>query len=171
MAAATRPAFRHLRVGDPQVSSAPKCAGSREAMMNPGQLNALAGGADSGGYVSVGGIPLAPLLVWAPQRRFGHEKGHGVLDVASGQDTKSHHQTTMGIPRRRRTRLSSVRSLEAAKHDGRKSMPKYEFMCESCKKSFEVVLTAAERAAGKIACPTVAAEKSRPGWPSLARKP
>src|SRR5262245_24699038 len=140
-------------------------------MMNPDQLNALAGGADSGGYVSVGGIPLAPLLVWAPQRRFGHEKGHGVLDVASGQDTKSHHRTTIGIPRRRRTRLSSVRSLEAARHDGRKSMAKYEFMCESCKKSFEVVLTAAERAAGKIACPTVAAEKSRPGWPSLARKP
>src|SRR5215510_1298630 len=65
-------------------------------MMNPAQLNALAGGADSGGYVSVGGIPLAPLLVWAPQRRFGHEKGHGVLDVASGQDTKGHHETTIG---------------------------------------------------------------------------
>jgi len=32
-------------------------------------------------------------------------------------------------------------------------MPRYEFMCESCKKSFEVVLTAAERAAGKIDCP------------------
>ena len=48
MAAATRPAFRHLRVGNPQVSSAPKCTGSREAMMNPGQLNALAGGADFG---------------------------------------------------------------------------------------------------------------------------
>ena len=32
-------------------------------MMNPDQLNALAGGAHSGGYVSVGGIPLAPLLV------------------------------------------------------------------------------------------------------------
>ena len=25
-------------------------------------------------------------------------------------------------------------------------MPKYEFMCESCKKTFEEVLTAAERA-------------------------
>jgi len=33
-------------------------------------------------------------------------------------------------------------------------MPKYEFMCEICKKSFEVVLTAAERAAGKVRCPT-----------------
>src|SRR5262247_232409 len=156
MAAATRPAFRHLRVGNPQVSSAPNVPGSREAMMNPAQLNALAGGADSGGYVSVGGIPLAPLLVWAPQRRFGHEKGHGVLDVASGQDTKSHHRTTIGIPRRRRTRLSSVRSLEAARHDGRKSMPK------SCKKSFEVVLTAAERAAGKIACPTCGGREVTP---------
>jgi hypothetical protein len=28
----------------------------------------------SGGYVSVGGVPLAPLLVWAPQRRFGMSK-------------------------------------------------------------------------------------------------
>ena len=33
-------------------------------------------------------------------------------------------------------------------------MPKYEFMCESCKKSFEVVLTSAERASAKVACPT-----------------
>jgi putative FmdB family regulatory protein len=33
-------------------------------------------------------------------------------------------------------------------------MPKYEFMCESCKKSFEMVLTAAERAAATSTCPT-----------------
>jgi putative FmdB family regulatory protein len=32
-------------------------------------------------------------------------------------------------------------------------MPKYEFMCESCKKSFEVIRTAAERAEN-VACPT-----------------
>lgn len=32
-------------------------------------------------------------------------------------------------------------------------MPKYEFMCESCKKNFEVVLTAAERAVAAITCP------------------
>src|SRR5262249_38019654 len=50
----------------------------------------------SGGCVSVGGGPLAPLVVCAPQRRFGNEKGHGVLDVASGQDAKGHHQTTIG---------------------------------------------------------------------------
>jgi len=41
-------------------------------------------------------------------------------------------------------------------------MPKYEFMCESCKKSFEVVLTAAERAAGKIACPTCGGREVKP---------
>ena len=41
-------------------------------------------------------------------------------------------------------------------------MPKYEFMCESCKKSFEVVLTAAERAAKKIACPTCGGRKVTP---------
>ena len=33
-------------------------------------------------------------------------------------------------------------------------MPKYEFRCESCKKNFEVVLTFAERATAKVACPT-----------------
>jgi putative FmdB family regulatory protein len=32
-------------------------------------------------------------------------------------------------------------------------MPKYEFRCESCKKNFEVVLTFAERATAKVACP------------------
>ena len=33
-------------------------------------------------------------------------------------------------------------------------MPRYEFMCGKCQKSFEVVLTAAERDAGNLACPT-----------------
>jgi len=33
-------------------------------------------------------------------------------------------------------------------------MPTYEFICEGCKKSFEAVLTAAERAATKVQCPT-----------------
>jgi putative FmdB family regulatory protein len=32
-------------------------------------------------------------------------------------------------------------------------MPTYEFMCETCKKSFEVVLTAAERSAASVQCP------------------
>src|ERR1700730_12583516 len=50
----------------------------------------------SGGCVCVGVVLLAPLLVCAPQRRFCNEKGHGVLDVASGQDTKSYHRTTIG---------------------------------------------------------------------------
>lgn len=33
-------------------------------------------------------------------------------------------------------------------------MPTYTFMCERCKKSFEVVRPVAERAAAKVACPT-----------------
>jgi putative FmdB family regulatory protein len=33
-------------------------------------------------------------------------------------------------------------------------MPTYTFMCERCKKSFEMVLPVAERAAAKVACPT-----------------
>ena len=58
MAAAARPAFCHPRVGNPQVSSTPQCAGSREAMMNPGQLDALAGGADVGRVRLCGRDPL-----------------------------------------------------------------------------------------------------------------
>src|SRR5215470_4836174 len=50
----------------------------------------------SGGCVSVGVVPLVLLVVCAPQGRFGNEKGHGVLDVACGQDTKGHHQPTIG---------------------------------------------------------------------------
>jgi putative FmdB family regulatory protein len=33
-------------------------------------------------------------------------------------------------------------------------MPTYEFMCESCRKSFEVALTVADRAAANVQCPT-----------------
>ena len=33
-------------------------------------------------------------------------------------------------------------------------MPTNTFMCERCKKGFEVVLTVAERAAAKVTCPT-----------------
>ncbi len=32
-------------------------------------------------------------------------------------------------------------------------MPKYEFLCTSCKKSFERLLTVAERAIAKSRCP------------------
>lgn len=32
-------------------------------------------------------------------------------------------------------------------------MPRYEFMCGKCGKSFELILTATERAAGNVACP------------------
>jgi hypothetical protein len=34
-------------------------------------------------------------------------------------------------------------------------MPTYTFMCERCKKSFQVVLTVVEGAAAKVACPTL----------------
>lgn len=35
-------------------------------------------------------------------------------------------------------------------------MPKYEFKCEGCGKSFEVMLTLAERAATTVQCPNCA---------------
>ncbi len=41
-------------------------------------------------------------------------------------------------------------------------MPTYTFMCERCKKSFEVVLTVAERGAVKVACPTCGGGKVTP---------
>ncbi len=33
-------------------------------------------------------------------------------------------------------------------------MPRYEFMCEKCKKPFELTMTIAEREKTKIVCPT-----------------
>ena len=41
-------------------------------------------------------------------------------------------------------------------------MPTYMFKCERCTKSFEVVLTVAERAAAKVACPTCRRGKVTP---------
>jgi len=41
-------------------------------------------------------------------------------------------------------------------------MPTYTFMCERCTKSFEVVLTVAERAAAKVACPSCGGGKVTP---------
>ena len=49
---------------------------------------------------------------------------------------------------------SSGQDPQADSCAGREPMPTYAFMCERCKKSFEVVLTVAERAAPKAACPT-----------------
>src|SRR5215813_2005064 len=63
----------------------------------------------SGGCVSVGVVPLVPLVVCAPQKRFDSEKGHGGLDAASGQDTKGHHQPT-------------IRSQDAAEADYLRSL-------------------------------------------------
>jgi putative FmdB family regulatory protein len=58
------------------------------------------------------------------------------------------------VAKKRQIQVLFTRHVKGVGHDGRKSMPKYEFMCESCKKSFEVVLTAAERAAANVQCPT-----------------
>src|SRR5206468_3263432 len=33
-------------------------------------------------------------------------------------------------------------------------MPRYEFMCEKCKKLFELIMTISEREKAKVACPT-----------------
>jgi len=32
-------------------------------------------------------------------------------------------------------------------------MPRYEFMCETCKKPFELLLTISERGKGDVKCP------------------
>ncbi len=41
-------------------------------------------------------------------------------------------------------------------------MPRYEFMCESCEKGFEVTLTFSERANAKVKCPSCRSEKVTP---------
>ena len=58
------------------------------------------------------------------------------------------------MPKKRQIQVLFTRHATAVGQDGRKSMPTYEFMCESCKKSFEVTLTVADRAAGNVQCPT-----------------
>jgi putative FmdB family regulatory protein len=49
---------------------------------------------------------------------------------------------------------------ERAPHEGRKhgknegvAMPRYEFVCEKCKKPFELILTISEREKGEVKCP------------------
>jgi putative FmdB family regulatory protein len=84
--------------------------------------------------------------------RICNEKTHGVLTASSGQDTKADHETTIGS--QDASDPDSARDAKAGSSAGRKPMPTYAFMCERCKKSFEVVLTVAERAAAKVACPT-----------------
>jgi putative FmdB family regulatory protein len=41
-------------------------------------------------------------------------------------------------------------------------MPTYEFLCESCGKSFEVTLSLAERAQAKVTCPKCGSERVTP---------
>jgi putative FmdB family regulatory protein len=41
-------------------------------------------------------------------------------------------------------------------------MPKYEFMCNTCKKPFELTMTISERAKGRISCPSCKGGKVTP---------
>jgi len=41
-------------------------------------------------------------------------------------------------------------------------MPRYEFVCKSCEKGLEVMLTLAERAKAKSKCPSCGSEKVTP---------
>ena len=41
-------------------------------------------------------------------------------------------------------------------------MPRYEFMCEICKKGFEVTLTFGERATANVKCPKCGRRKVTP---------
>src|SRR5215831_17271072 len=120
MAAAACPAFYPLWTSSPMRCRnsggyGPRLFGIVDAPFHPnhGVFHEPPGSTSavqiSGGCVWVGGVPLAPLLVCAPQRRFGNEKGHGGLDVASGQDTKSHHRTTIGS--QDAAELGSLRSV------------------------------------------------------------
>lgn len=41
-------------------------------------------------------------------------------------------------------------------------MPRYEFMCEKCRKPFEVTLTISEREKGQVKCPRCKGTKVAP---------
>ena len=49
-------------------------------------------------------------------------------------------------------------------------MPRYEFRCEGCKKGFEVTLTFAARAAGKVKCPKCGSGKVTPQFTVFTAK-
>jgi putative FmdB family regulatory protein len=44
----------------------------------------------------------------------------------------------------------------------RETLPTYEYLCESCKKSFEVMLTITERAKAHVKCPGCGSKKVSP---------
>ena len=41
-------------------------------------------------------------------------------------------------------------------------MPRYEFMCEKCRKPFELTMTISEREKGPVKCPTCKSTKVTP---------
>ena len=41
-------------------------------------------------------------------------------------------------------------------------MPRYEFLCEKCRKPFELTMTISERAKAKVKCPTCKGTKVTP---------
>ena len=41
-------------------------------------------------------------------------------------------------------------------------MPRYEFLCEKCKKAFERIMTISEREKGGVTCPTCKSTKVVP---------
>ena len=49
-------------------------------------------------------------------------------------------------------------------------MPRYEFLCESCKRSFDLTLTLAERAEAKVRCPSCGSAKVTPQMAVFAAK-
>ena len=94
-----------------------------------------------------------PLSIARCKGGFGNGKTHGVLEVTSGQDKETNHPGTIASKEARdRDSLRAVRSGRCRRSEG--AMPRYEYMCERCKKSFDVVLAGAERAAVKVQCPT-----------------
>ena len=52
-------------------------------------------------------------------------------------------------------------------------MPRYEFLCEKCKKPFEKIMTISEREKGDVKCPTCKGTKVTPqvgGFVAQTRK-
>jgi putative FmdB family regulatory protein len=90
-----------------------------------------------------------------PTRRLAEVHGRTVAEIRNGRVVRSYvYWDTCFV------NLESRLGERTAPHEGRKrgknegvAMPRYEFVCEKCKKPFELILTISEREKGEVKCP------------------
>jgi putative FmdB family regulatory protein len=57
--------------------------------------------------------------------------------------------------------VAQARGVNRQENRGR-DIPRYEFLCEKCKKSFELIMTISEREKAQVKCPTCEGTKVVP---------